>query len=175
MNFKRLILVPVLMLALPLAALAAGTENPYYTQWAQFTVGSNVSYTGSATSVSEGNSTFKQTITLKEVKSNHLMLRIVRVEGSKSVDKSKKVDKFLGKKGKLEDLGEEAITVAGKKFNCDKYKLTHFDKNGKEMISFSYWFHPEIPGAAKIFAQAKDPAGKITDTATQTAVSWQKK
>jgi hypothetical protein len=175
MKFKRLILILVLTLALPLAAFAAGTEDPYYRQWAQFKVGSSVSLTGTAASPSQGNSTFNQTITLNEVKSDHLVIQISRVEGSKRTDKSKKVGKFLGKTDKLEDLGQEDITVAGKRFKCHKYKLTYFYDDGKEMISFTYWFHPDIPGAAKILAQAKNPTGNTTDTATQTAVSWQKK
>jgi hypothetical protein len=175
MKFMRLILILVLTLALPLAASEAGTEDPYYRQWASFKVGSSVSLDGTATSSSSGNSSFKQTITLKEVKSDYLMVGISRVEGSKRTDKSKKVERFLGKKDKLEDLGQEDITAAGKKFKCHKYKLTYFDNDGKEMISFTYWFYPDIPGAAKIHAQAKNPAGNTTDTVTQTAVSWQKK
>ncbi|MEW6659623.1 MAG: hypothetical protein AB1424_13260 [Thermodesulfobacteriota bacterium] len=175
MKFKGLILILVLTLALSVAALAAGTEDPYYRQWASFKVGSSVSLDGTATSSSEGNSTFKQTITLKGVKSDHLVVQISRVEGLRSTNKSKKVERFIGKKSKLADLGQEEITAAGKKFKCQRYKLTYFFDNGKEMMSFTYWFHPEIPGAAKIFAQAQDPAGKIIDTATQTAVSWQKK
>jgi len=175
MKFKRQVFILVLILALPLVALAAGPEDPYYKQWAQFGVGSSVSSTGTATSVSEDDSTFKQTITLKEVKSDHLVIQINRVEGSKRTDKSKKVMKFIGMNDKVADLGQEDIAVAGKKFKCQKYKLIYFDKAGKETMSFTYWFNPEIPGAAKIFAQAKDPAGKVTDTATQMAVSWQKK
>ncbi|OGP70551.1 MAG: hypothetical protein A2Y80_03570 [Deltaproteobacteria bacterium RBG_13_58_19] len=175
MKFRRLILILVLTLALPWAAVAAGTEDPYYRQWASFKVGSSVTLTGTATSSESGDSSFKQTITLKEVKSDHLVIHIVRVEGSKRTDKSKKVERFLGKTDKLEDLGQEDITAAGKRFKCHKYKLTYFYDDGKEMISFTYWFHPDIPGAAQILARAKNPAGKTVDTATQTAVSWEKK
>ena len=175
MKFNRLILILALTLAVPLAALAAGTEDPYYKQWAQFNIGSNVTLTGTASDSSQAASNFKQTITLKEKKNDYLMIGISRVEGSKRTDKSKKVEKFIGKKDKLEDLGQEEITVAGRKFRCHKYKLTYFYDDGKVMMSFTYWFHPDIPGAAQIFAQSPDPAGKSISTATQTAVSWQKK
>jgi hypothetical protein len=171
---KGLILILILAMALPLAALAAGTEDPYYRQWASFKVGSSVTLTGTATE-SQGESSFKQTITLKEVKSNHLVVQISRAEGSKRVNKSKKVDRFVGKKSKLADLGQEEITVAGKRYKCRKYKLTHFYDDGQEMIAFTYWFNPEIPGAAKIFGESMDPKTKHRDTVTQTAVSWQKK
>ena len=65
--------------------------------------------------------------------------------------------------------------MAGKTYKCHKYKVTHFYDNGKEMISFTYWFNPEIPGAAKIFGESRDPKTKNMDTVSQTAVSWQKK
>ena len=174
MKFNRLILILALTLALPLAAFAAGTEDPYYRQWAQFNVGSGVTLTGTAKEP-QGESSFKQTITLKEKKNDYLMIGISRVEGSKRVDKSKKVEKFLGKKDKLENLGQEEITVAGKKFKCQRYKLTYFYDDGKVMMSFTYWFHPDIPGAAQILSQAPNPDGKANTQVTQTAVSWQKK
>ncbi len=174
MKLKGLILILVLTLTLPLAALAAGTEDPYYRQWASFKVGSSVSLTGTATE-SQGESSFKQTITLKEVKGDHLFLQISRVEGAKSTNKSKKVDRFAGNKSKVADLGQEEITLAGKRYQCRKYKVTYFYDDGQEMMAFTYWFHPDIPGAAKIFAQARDPKSKTTDSVTQTAVSWVKK
>jgi hypothetical protein len=175
MKVKRLFPILLFALSIPLVALAVGPEDPYYRQWSQFKVGSSVTLTGTATEDPQGVSSFKQTITLKEVKSDYLMVGISRVEGSKHTDKSKKVTKFLGKTDKLDNLGQEEITIAGKRFKCQRYKLTYFYKNGKEMISFTYWFHPDIPGAAKIFAQAKNQAGKTTGTATQTALSWEKK
>jgi len=173
MKFNRVLLILLLVLALPVTVSAFASENPYYQQWARFQVGSSVTSTGDAAET-EGESSFKQTITLKEVKSDHLLVQISRMEGSKNVNKSKRIDKLLNKT-RIADLGHEEIAVAGKKYNCRKYKLTHLDDAGKEAMSFTYWFHPEIPGAAKIFALAKNPGGKITDTVTQTAVSWQKK
>lgn len=175
MKFNRLILILILTLALPLMAFAAGPEDPYYQQWARFKAGSSVNLSGSSVSSSQGNSSFTQTITLKEVKSDQIVIQISRVEGSKHVDKSKNIDRFIGEKSRLKDLGQEEITVAGKRFKCHKYQLTHFYDDGKEMMSFTYWFHPDIPGAAKILAQAPDPDSKAIDTTTQTAVSWQKK
>ena len=174
MKLKGLILILVLTLTLPLAALAAGTEDPYYRQWAGFKAGSSVSLTGTAME-SRGESSFKQTITLKEVKGDQLVVQISRVEGAKSTNKSKKVDRFIGKKSKLADLGQEEITLAGKKYKCRKYKLTHFYDDGKEMMAFTYWFHPDIPGAAKILGQSRVPNSPTLDTITQTAVSWVKK
>ena len=114
-------------------------------------------------------------MTLKEVKSDYLTVGIARVEGAKKVDKSKKVEKFIDSKTKFEDLGQEEITLAGKKFKCQKKKLTYFYENGKVLMSFEYWFHPDIPGPAKILSQAPDPDGKAASKVTQTAVSWQKK
>lgn len=174
MKFNRLLPVLLLTLAFPLVALAVGTEDPYYKQWAGCKVGSSVTLTGTAME-SKGESAFKQTVTLKEVKGDQIVIQISRVEGSKRVDKSKKVDRFIDKKSRLTNLGQEEITVAGKRFKCHKYQLTHFYADGKEMMSFTYWFHPDIPGAAKILAQAQNPASKVIDTITQTAVSWQKK
>ena len=87
MKFKGLILILILTLALPLAASAAGTEDPYYLQWASFKVGSSVTLNGTAQD-SQGESSFKQTITLKERKGDHLLVQISRMEGSKRVDKS---------------------------------------------------------------------------------------
>ncbi len=175
MKFNRLLSTLLIVLAFPLVALAVAPEDPYFNNWAQFKVGSSVNLTGTATSSTSGDSTFKQTITLKEVKSDYVMIGISRVEGSKQVDKSKKVERFIGEKSRLKDLGQEEITVAGKRFKCHKYKLTHLYDDGKEMISFTYWFHPDIPGAAKILGQASNPDDKTIDTTTQTAVSWQKK
>lgn len=174
MKFNRLPLILLLILAVPLVAWAAGTEDPYYKQWARFKVGSSVSLTGTAEEA-QGKSSFRQTITLKEVQSDYLMVGISRVEGAKKTDKSKKVEKFLDSKTKYEDLGQEEITVAGKKFKCQRKKLTYFYDDGKVMMSFEYWFHPDIPGAAKILSQAPDPSGKAGSKVTQTAVSWQKK
>ena len=174
MKFKRQILLAVLILALPLAAWAGGIEDPYYRQWASFKVGSSVTLAGTAQE-SQGESNFKQTLTLKEVKGDYLMLAISRMEGSKSTNKPKKVDKYLSKNSKMADLGQEEITVAGKRYKCHRYKLTYFYDNGKEMLAFTYWFHPDIPGFAKVFAQSRDPETNHMDSATQTAVSWVKK
>ena len=175
MKFNRLLPILLFVLAFPLVALAVAPEDPYYKNWAQCQVGSSVDLTGTSVSPSEGNSSFKQTITLKEVKTDHLVIHISRVEGSKRTDKSKKIGRFISEKSKLKDLGQEEITLAGKKFKCHKYKLTHVYDDGKEMIVFTYWFHPDIPGAAKILGQASDAAGETIDTTTQTAVRWQKK
>ena len=93
------------------------------------------------------------------------------MEGSKRTNKLKKVNRFIGSKTKLADLGQEEIAVAGRRYLCHRYKLTYFYKNGHEKLAFTYWLNPEIPGFARFFSQARDPKTKEIMTVTQTAVS----
>lgn len=157
-----------LMLLIPLVAHAAPQEDPYYTQWASFNVGSNTSYAGVVEEPPDV-STFTQTITLKGIGQDSLKIAISRIENEKTVNKIKGVDRFARATDKVQYLGTEDIMLAGKNFTCQKYILTIFDKEGKEYIKFIYWFHPDIPGAARIVSIAGE------NKATQSAVNWEKK
>jgi hypothetical protein len=159
----------------PAFTSAAEPEDPYYKQWVSFKTGSNVTLVGRAEDTT-GIEAFTQTITLKEIGNDYLMIEISRKqEKSGPIVKNKKVDRFLSPTDKIEFRGQEEIDVAGKKFKCQKYTLTITDDSGKEMMRFDYWFHPDIPGAARIVAQSSYPPNSGTSTATQTAVSWEKK
>lgn len=166
-SFIRLSVL-LLMLLIPVITNAAGQEDPYYVQWASFKIGSNTSYAG-AVEEPTGVSSFTQTITLKEISQDYLKVSIARIENEKTVNKIKNVDRFARATDKVQSLGTEAIMLAGKSFTCQKYVLAIFDKSGKEMIQFVYWFHPDIPGAARIVSSGSGI--KVT----QSAVSWEKK
>ena len=168
--------VSLCIFLVPIITSAAGPEDPYYRGWATSNVGSSVSLAGTADD-SQGHSSFTQTITLKEFGNDHLVIQIARTENGKSLVKTKKVYKFGDATDRIEYLGQEVIVVAGKSFNCERYTLTLFDKSGKEMMKFAYWFHPDIPGAARIVSQSSygSDSGLVTTKATQTAVSWDKK
>jgi hypothetical protein len=178
MKRKYLITLSALFLIfiIPFIANAAEIEDPYYIQWASFKVGSNTSLAGTADD-STGHSTFTQTITLKELGKDYLTIQISRKENSKSIVKTKKVERFASKTDKVQYLGQEDLVLGGKTFKCQKYTLTIFDNAGKEMMKFDYWFHPYIPGAAKIVSSSNYGAdrGLGTSSATQAAVSWEKK
>jgi hypothetical protein len=173
MKKTGLITLSILMFVflVPVFTSAAEPEDPYYKQWASFKTGSNVTLVGRAEDT-KGIEAFTQTITLKEIGNDYLMIEISRkMETSGPIVKNKKVDRFISRTDKIEFRGQEEIDVAGKKFKCQKYTLTITDDSGKEMMRFDYWFHPDIPGAARIVAQSSSG----TSTATQTAVSWEKK
>jgi len=157
-----------LILLIPFIVSAAGSEDPYYVQWASFKIGSNTSYAGSIEE-STGVSSFTQTITLKEIGQDSLKVSIARIENEKTVNKLKQVDRFAGAADTVRSLGTEVIVLAGKSFTCQKYVLAIFDKSGKEIFQFAYWFHPDIPGAARIVSSGSGIK------AMQSAVSWEKK
>jgi hypothetical protein len=158
-------------------AFAAGPEDPYYKQWSSFKAGSSVTLVGRAEEKT-GVEAFTQTITLKELGNDYVVVEIARKEEkSGSLVKSKKVGRFLGNTDTVKYRGQEEIDVAGKKLACQRYTDTYMDDSGKEMMTFDYWFHPDIPGAARIASQSSYGAnlGIGTSTVTQTAVSWEKR
>ena len=163
----------LLFIILPLLAVAAETEDPYYKQWASFKAGSNVTLLGRAEN-SSSIASFTQTITLKEIANDHLMVEIARTEEKVApVLKKKKVDRFVHKNDKVEYNGQEEIAVAGKTLTCQVYTLRIMYDSGKEMVAFKYWFNADIPGATKIVATSWYE-GKSQST-MQTAVKWEKK
>ena len=163
------VLVLLLFIFFPILIYAAEIEDPYYKQWASFKIGSNVTLVGRADDAS-GIASFTQTITLKEIANDHLIIEISRIEEKVSpVAKKKKIDRFVYKTDKLEYNGQEEIPVAGKNALCQVYTLRIMDDSGKETITYKYWFNADIPGFTKVVATA----GKAQ--AVQTAVKWEKK
>ncbi len=151
------------------SASAEAQIDPYFTQWASFQPGSSVTLVGWAVNKTE-TTAFVNTITLKQTGNEFLMLEISRKEeGVEPKVKSKKVQKYLESNDKTEFRGQEEISVNGKKLKCSRHTLIYMDKSGNEFIRFEYWFHPEIPGAAKISASAG------SERVNQTAVGWEKK
>jgi len=160
---------------IPEITAAAEPEDPYYTQWVSFMPGSKVTLVGRVEDKA-GVSAFSQTIVLKEIRSDYLVIEISRNEEKKeSIAKKKTVSRFLNKTDKTEFRGQEEIDIAGKKLQCQRYTNTVTDDSGKEMMVFDYWFHPDIPGSAKIVGRSSYDPSVGTMTATQTAVSWEKK
>ncbi len=79
------------------------------------------------------------------------MIEIARKEEkSKLIVKNKKVDRFLAKTDKAEFRDQEELTVAAKQLKYQRCTNTILGDLEKEIIKFDYWFHPDIPGAAKI-------------------------
>jgi hypothetical protein len=179
MKKERFIKMSIVLMALliPFWAAAAGIEDPYYKQWSSFKAGSSVTYVGRSVD-NTGTESFTQTITLKELGNDRVVIEIVRKsDKAEMVKKSKKVDRFTADTDKIEYRGQEEITVAGKQFTCQRYTSRIMDDKGKEMMKFDYWFHPDIPGAARIAAESSYGVdlGLGKSEATQSAVSWEKK
>jgi hypothetical protein len=153
----------LLIAAAFLAAAAAGRDNPLFTHWSSFRVGSTVTHVGRYSNADSGvkDGAFYEKITLLEVKDDSVLLRSVTRWGDSERERTMTHRLMREADGQVEELPAEGVTIGGMIWKCSHYRITN--DNG----TLEIWLCPVIPGPAKVedldaFLQVR-----------ATAVHWQ--
>lgn len=150
------------------ALLQEQGDNPEYTWWADFKVGSSVTHRMVLNGrLQDG----VQRRTVKSIRDDVIVLD--QVNGIRAMGPSPSELEIPARKGgvlKPEKEGEEEIEAGGKKLKCRWGELRKPLANGKFEV-VRYWLHDEVPGRMVQMRVTID--GGVT--ATLTASEWEKK
>jgi hypothetical protein len=147
------------------AARAEQVENPQFTAWAKYGVGSAVTLE----SKMDGGMTMTSTRTLKEKAEDHVVLEVVTVmamggkkEPSRPVAQT--VQAKLDAKD-VKELGKEKVKAGGKTYECTAYAMKDASPNYIG-TNPKVWVSPDVPGGV-VKVEMSTPKGPVAQVLTR--------